>query len=325
MRKLRSESGVALVTAIGLLFIFSMLSMVYIGYALTELDRARYDARAIRARHIARGGIEAAIGSLTRDVADKKSFTGPRQTEYPFDFYKYDVSAPNGVSPDPDRRWVAKVTVTDESGKINLNFASARVLQSVLGVDGDTARQIRGALPNPDPSAPAEPGRTWLASLDDLVTRGMVAKEEYAKFPKELITVHSVADAAWPYEHLNINAAEPKTLAAILGVSEDEAAQVAAKKPFDSLASLSAAANRPPSAFNIKPSQDAPDALPRELSLQSRCFRIECEANLMLKNVSGESSVAQSWVEAVVVFDKDGAANITFWREAPRKEDAGKA
>ena len=63
-RRISAKSGVALLTALGLLFIFSMLGVAYVGYATNVLSRSQYDARLVRARHVARGGIEAAIGKI---------------------------------------------------------------------------------------------------------------------------------------------------------------------------------------------------------------------------------------------------------------------
>jgi type II secretory pathway component PulK len=274
---------------------------------------------------VARGGIEAAIGKIqsalpSGNVADVLS--APLEYESPL--YQFDREPPEKFSPATERRWVTKVTVTDESGKVNLNCAPTRVLQAILGVDGDTARKIRSSLPLPEAAAAA--GQSWLTSMDDLVTRGLMSPAAYEAVPKHLVTVYTVADPARPVEFLNVNAAPPRVLAAILDVTFEAAQQAAQKKPFNSLADLSAAAGKDPMTFNIKPASDAPGALPRELSLRSRCFRIESQAELMFRRADGsEESTLRSRAEAVVVFGEGGAVQITYSSEAPQRDGAGKA
>ena len=326
VKQRQTVSGVALLTALGLLFIFSMLGVAYVGYSTNTLDRSQYDARLVRSRHVARGGIEAAIGKIqsvlpSGNVADVLS--APFEYESPL--YQFDREAPEKFSPATERRWVTKVTVTDESGKVNLNCAPPRVLQAILGVDGDTARKIRSSLPLPEGAAAAA-GQSWLTSMDDLVTRGLMSPAAYDAVPKHLVTVYTVADPARPVEFLNVNAAPPRVLAAILDVTFEAAQQAAQKRPFSSLADLSAAAGKDPMTFNIKPASDAPGALPRELSLRSRCFRIESQAELMVRMADGsEESTLGSRAEAVVVFGEGGAVQITYSSEAPQREGAGKA
>ncbi len=342
VKRRQTVSGVALLTALGLLFIFSMLGVAYVGYATNTLDRAQYDARLVRARHVARGGIEAAIGKIQSallveaassplsrrdgDVATTASgnvadvLSVPLEYESPL--YQFDREAPEKFSPATDRRWATKVTVTDESGKVNLNCAPPRVLQAILGVDGDTARKIRSSLPLPE--AAAATGQSWLTSMDDLVTRGLMPPVAYDAVPKHLVTVYTVADPARPVEFLNVNAAPPRVLAAILDVTFETAQQAAQKRPFNSLADLSAAAGKDPMTFNIKPASDAPGALPRELSLRSRCFRIKSQAELMVRRADGsEESTLRSRAEAVVIFGEGGAVQITYSSEAPQRDGAG--
>ncbi len=326
---MRRDSGVALLTAIGFLFIFSMLGMAYIGYAMTIFDGAQYDTRQIRVRNMAEGGVQAAIGALQKDLAEGRASGATTKYEFVNDFYQLDRSAAEKMSASTDRRWVTNVAVTDESGKLNLNFAPTRVLQAVLGIDGDTARKIRSALPVQEPGAAPSAdaaSRHWLLSLDDLVSRGILSPAAYTALPKNLVTVHSVVDPANPVEFLNVNVAPPEVLAAVLDVTVEAANQAIQKRPFASPAALVAAVGKGADSFNMKPAPDAPGALPRELSLRSKCFRIESTAGLMLKKIDGsEERVAQSYAEAVVVLDDDGSAKITFWREAPQRDDAGKA
>ena len=323
------NGGVALLTALGLLFIFSAFGMAFVTYMTTTLERSQFETRSVRARHIAAGGIQVAIGRLQSALASGKiadALSAPGECEFPL--YQYDAAALEKISPMTDRRWAVGLTITDESGKVNLNYAPTRVLQAILGVDGDTARKIRSALPPTDPAgAPASAAnQRWLTSLDDLVTRGLISPAAFDAIPKRLATVHSVADPARPVRFLNVNAAPPAVLAAVLDLPLDAAKQVAQKRPFASFADLSAAAGKDPSAFIMKPAPDPGGTLPGELSLQSRCFRIESIAELMARKADGsEYRITRSRAEAVVVFDDGGAPQITFWSEALERAEAGKA
>ena len=330
-RRRCGNSGVALLTALGLLFIFSMLGVAYVGYMTNAYEGTRLETRAVHARHAARGGIEVAIGRLQAALASgtvADVLSAPGECEFPL--YQLDKAVAEKFSPAIDRRCVARLTISDESGKVNLNCAPTRVLQALLHVDGDTARKIRSALPQQqdamgEPAAPT-PNQRWLTSLDDLVTRGLMSVTAYNTVSKQLVTVYTVADPARPAAFLNVNAAAPEVLAAILDLPLDAAKQVAEKRPFNSLQDLSAAAGKEPSAFNMKPSAEAPGALPSEFTLQSRCFRIESAADLMAGKADGsEYSIAHRRVEAVVVFDEAGMPQITFWSETAERAEGGKA
>jgi type II secretory pathway component PulK len=200
---------------------------------------------------------------------------------------------------------------------INLNHAPPRVLQAILGVDGDTARKIRSALPAQEGAGGAQ---RWLASPSDLVSRGLISPAAFAALPKRFVTVYSVADHAQPLGFLNLNAAAPEVLAAVLDIPVDAAKTAASKRPFRSLADVVAAAGKEPASFNYKPPPDAPDTLPKQLSLESRCFRIVSEAALSELRPDGvEIRATHRRVEAVVAFDPDGSPHVTFWSEAPER------
>jgi len=317
-RSTTRNEGVALLTALALLFVFSILGVAYVGYAMNALERTNYQTQGVRARHAALGGIEAAIGSIalalpSGDVSGVLS--APIEFEFPF--YQFDRLATDRMAPVADRRWAVRVTVTDESGKINLNFAPTRVLQAVLGIDGDAARKIRSSLPLDSAAG------NWLTGLDDLVTRGLISQAAFAAIPKDLVTVYTVPDPAHPAEFLNVNAASVPVLAAILDVTPEVAQQAAQKRSFNNVAELAAAAGKDVAAFNFKPAPDAQAALPRDLCLRSRCFRIRSESELVFSEGGKVGRrTARSYAEAVVVFGETGAPHVTYWSEAPRP-DAG--
>ena len=333
VRHLRRENlGVALLTALSLLFVFSMLGVAYLGYMSTVKDGTDYELRKARVRNMAEGGVNAAIGEIQAVLEDPallaKAIGKPLEIECPV--YAVDRTAPLGFAARTNRRGLVKVSISDESGKVNINHAPTRVLQAILGIDGDTARKIRSSLPfHDDGATPAGPSTGWLLHLDDLVTRGFMTPSAFDAAPKNLATVYSVVDQANASGFLNVNAAPPEVLAAILDVPMEAAQSVAAKRatqPFRNLAEIAAAAGKDPAAFNIRPAPEAPAVLPRELSLQSRCFRIVSEAALSdVGKDNQESHTTHSRVEAVVVFGEDGTPHVTFWSGAPQQSDNKKA
>ncbi len=318
----RNNAGVALLAALGMLFIFCMLGMAYVGYMTTTLDRSNYDIRLLRTRCIAEGGIEAGIATLQAALHDPEKLgrVVGATTEVEFPVYRLERGAPNDFAADETKKGVAKVTVRDESGAVNLNHAPARVLQAILKVDGDTARRIRSSLPAGEGGGGPQ---AWLASVDDLVARGLVTEAALTAVPTKCLTVYSVADHANATGFVNLNVAPPVVLAALLDVDVATAQKVVearAKQPFKSLADVAAAAGKDPASFNLKPAPDAPDALPKELSFQSRCFRIVSEAELSDLGPGGRAVRAtHGGAEAVVVFDEEGRPQTTFWSEAPER------
>jgi type II secretory pathway component PulK len=325
----RAHAGVALLTALGLLFVFSLLGLAYVGYMSTVVDQSNYALRSVRACHIARAGVYAAIGEIQVALEDPAALAKALSTAYELEFpiYTLEQGAPEGFAANAMRNGVARVSIRDESGKINLNHAPPRVLQAALGVDGDTARRIRSGLPIQE-AAPAGPGQSWMASLDDLVTRGFLTPAAFRVLPKHLLTVYSVADHANPVGFLNVNAAPPEVLAAILDIPPDAAQALAAKRanqPFRDLQELAAAAGKDPATFNFRPAPDTPSAPPKELGFQSRCFRIVSQATVSDLGPNGqEIHPTRKRVEAVVILSEDGTPQVTFWSEAPEQGEIGK-
>jgi len=293
-----------------------MLGMAYVASMEISLERTALDLRVVRSRHMAEGGVEAAIGEIQAALKAGTVSSIPTVFEIPFPVFRTNRSSPIGFSPHENRRGVAKVAIADESGKINLKCAPPLVLQAILGVDAPAAQRIRDAATSP----------SRVASVDGLATEGFMSIEAAAAVPRQFLTVYSVVDPANPSAWLNVNAAPPEVLAAVLSLPLDAAQAVAAKRPFKSLADLGAAAGRDPASFAIKPAPETPTVLPKEFCFESRCFRIISEATLAnLGPNSQEYRKTQSRVEAVVVFGPGEIPYITFWNEARKGADNKKA
>lgn len=145
--------------------------------------------------------------------------------------------------------------------------------------------------------------------MDELASRGLLDAEKWKAVRKDLLTVSSVVDPANPVAFINVNCAPPEVLEAVLGVTPEVAANIIQKRPFANLADLSAAAGKDAAAFNVKLDATTPDALPKELAFESRCFRITSRGNVMdTRDETKIASVASYNIEAVVAFAPKGAA-----------------
>lgn len=289
-------------TALGLLAVFLMLGMAYVTAMSIAAERSDFDVRETRVRTMARGGVETAIGALQSALSQKKTadlLSSPIKYELPV--YGIDRSAATGLSPQTNRKAQVTVTLSDESGKINVNHASPRSLELILGIDAAAAGKILSAVGG------GASGGGWASSVDDLVSRGLAPAGANANF----LTASSVADHRNARGFLNVNAAAPEVLGAVLDIDAATAQAVAARKPFAAIADLAAAAGKDPASLQAM----------AELSVESRCFRISSEA--VLSNVAprgGEYRIHRSRVEAVVVFGEDGTPRITHWNETSGRD-----
>jgi len=311
-----ADHGVALLTALAFLFLFSMLGAALVRSISIDLERTETELAGQRAAAFARGGVEAAIGEIAAALAAGEApnvLAGPVEIQYPV--YKADKSSPAGIGPAESLRGRATFTVTDESGKININHATPRVLKAVLGVDGTVARAIRGSLPlSAATGSPAN--RAWFTNLSELSTRGLVPPRLYKKIDSKLVTVHSVVDHNHAEEFLNVNAAPAQVLAAVLDIPLQAAQALVDRRPFRGLQELCEAAGKDPSMFNGGAGAESAEGLGKEFAFQSRCFRIASEGVVAeVGPGNAEFRPTRRHVEAVVVFDRLAGPQVTYWSE----------
>lgn len=320
----RNDQGVALILALGMMFIIVALGTAYVGYMEVEADSARNQLREAHIRHAAEAGIYAAIGEMAGSLAEGGLATAPRDP-LTFELPVYSMQrvqagegegALQNLALRASENTIGRVTVTvtDEAGRVNINHAPTRVLQALLGVDGETARAVRRRLPRgEDREAPQPPtaDRHWFSSVRDV--QALLPADTYNQLNLDLLTVYSVDDNAAPTGYLNLNTPHPAVLGAILGVDPAEAEAVIAKGPFASVAELAAAAGKEPVSWNVPPGDGG---LAPELSFASRVFRFACEAQLV--DTAGEAGgivLATRRVEAVVRLRADGTPDIRYWAE----------
>jgi type II secretory pathway component PulK len=324
-RNSTQQRGAALVFAISLLAIFSVLGTAYVVSMATELDAADLRIREARATHLAEAGLQAAIGDLGIAVREGRQRGLLGESTYQFPAYKGVYTGERVLLERTERVSMATVSVFDESGKANLNHVPVSVMQLLLGVDGQTARLISTSLPGRPFFAGEHPEqRRWLHGADELAERGWLSDEAAGAFDASLVTLFSVApNDARPSRYLNVNTAPAEVLAAVLDMPVDDARQVMLRRPFQSIQELEEAAGKPASEFNIKAGPEETGGLPRALAFESRAFRLVSEGVFGTSERGSDQSRAR--VEAVVVFDTDGGYEITYWNAGPAPDTTAAA
>lgn len=296
----KSNSGMALVAAIGMLVVFAMLGTAYLGYMTLEYDQTGQEMRDVRARTLAEAGIYAGIGEAQAAIARGEA----PKPEYAIalNAYRQEATGP-GTYPQSVR-----VQVSDESARVNLNFAPGALLHN-LGLPDNAVKAI----------ADYRAAGKRLASLDSLKSEGLVDTATLQSVKRDQFTVYSGTDLRQPHSYINLNSVPEPILAAIFNVNAEEATALASKRPFTSWEDAVQKVGREPSTFSVASAQYATRDMPADLALNSRCFRL---VSLVDMNMPG-GRPASAGVEAVVSFLENGTYSIRYWREI--KSGAAKA
>ena len=101
------NAGAALLTALGLLLIFSLLGSGYVGYMIIENDRADLQVRDVRASAALDGAMRTALARM--DAALRAGKAPPE--EFAFEFPVY-IAAPEGLIAHETRRTAVVITAT---------------------------------------------------------------------------------------------------------------------------------------------------------------------------------------------------------------------
>ena len=308
--KLRqANEGVALIGALGILIVLSLLGTAYLKYATIDVQQMRNATGQVRAQYAASGAVQAMIGELEAALDSGKIEEFLKNPPKSIDLPQYHVNRRRGLEADTTVKSTISVEIEDECAKVNLNCASTRILSAILGISGEQARKLRASLPHPGEEA----GKLlWLGSVDDLVTRGFLTPAAFRKIDKSLLTTQSVADPANASSYINVNTAPEKVLQAVFNLTPEESRKVVNARPFTTFADLVAATGKDPATFNVQVDPDNPDAVPRAITFTSNSFRIRARATL---RDDGEGWRARSEVEAVVVFPLGKKPIITYWTE----------
>ena len=304
----RGGPGFALIGAIGMLAVFVMLGTAYVKYMMIELDDTRRQVDDARARHLASGGIYAAIGEI--EAAIDSGQVPDQDFTYTIKANAYRYEGGKSVPYEQE----IKVDVSHESALIDVNHAPPEVL-AALGMDQEAIEKLGRAIPTP--SGLRSGSRRWLTHVDDLLTRGIVNRRQFEAIQTDQLTTYTVEDHRRPAGFLNINAAGADALAAMFGIDDsDEIRQLMAKRPFTSWPDAVTKSGREPSTFNVKSPRYAAREMPREVAFSpSRCFRLHSKVSVSFTGMARRPSVAA--VEAVVLFKNDGSYSIRYWNERP--------
>ncbi len=287
----RNSRGVALISALGLLVIFSMFGLAFIDYMLLESENTQIDIDSKRAKQLSDGGIHAAAGVL-------------RTADQPSDSYDFNINAYRMLKDqvrEPHQQLV-RVSVVDESGKVNLNHASDELLEA-LGIPASAINDLNKAIE-----------KRPLVHVDDLIGRNILkTNKQFNALDKSNFTVYGNGA-------LNVNVASPKVLAAALGMTVQEGEALAAKRPFTSWEDLVAKSGKDAWGFNVEATVQDGAQTPKGISLKSTCFRLVSSVDMTIY-----TSTTPSQTEAVVVIDGKGDSSIQYWAHSTQASSVAKA
>ena len=317
--------GTALIFAISMLALFSALGMFYVRYMNLEIDKANNELRMKRARQIAVAGVTSAAADIQQYLKNPTMRPVNFGITYHLNLptYRSITVGEEGAEADhlgAPRLAESRITIYDESAKVNINHAPASVLQNVLGLSGDVARSIAASVPRDGDSS----DKQWYLELRELRARGLISAEDFDEATlAEALTTYTVVNHRQATGHINANKASSKVLAAYLGITEEQVAGVKAKGPFSSADALQRAL-----AEIVGPTVNT-SAVDPALGFESRCFRVVCEGRYArfigpngeehYRTASSEEKRKLLWnnavsrVEAVLLFAPDGSYEIIHW------------
>jgi type II secretory pathway component PulK len=298
---IRKNDGVALLTVLAMMLIFVMLGTAYVRYMSIEVDKARYELLDVRSQNLASGGIHAVIGEVNKVMESG----GAIRSEYTFPLPVYRFEGGERV----EYPQTVRVRLADESGRVNLNYATPELLMALGMTEANIAalkRSVSGNGKHP----------RWLVSVDELRTRNIMDGQEFGGLNKDLFTVFTAENPDDPKGYININSASVEVLSALFNIDAAEAQTLAAKRPFQSWEEAVTKLGREPSTFNTSNREYGGRTMPSELSLDTHCYRIISEVAMVVEPSTSSKGLHRA-VEAVVLFDDDGNDTVRYWNEHP--------
>jgi len=295
------KSGVALMAAVALLAIFSMLGVSYLRFMSIENERSRWQGRIVRADTLADDYLRVAIHELNTLVANGGPI--PDTLEFPpVPVFVGGRDGPDSLVDSESLRGEIRVTIADEAARLDINRVSSAMIEAATGLSAEKAERIFESTRAPI-GQDTESVRLPVRTLEELTTRGLLDEAEVMALPREHLTVFS-----GPGPFLNANTMPIELLAAVLGLDGDAAEAIAAARPFESREALRDALG--------------PDAgLPPALGVDSRCYRLICEVTLT--QPTGDEAwrpVRTHRLEAVVALQSDGPRAL-YWGPAPPPDE----
>lgn len=296
-----TRRGVALLAAVALLALFSMLGISYIRFMSIEGERARWQARNVRAEVLAGDYLRVALHEVEAMLANGARV--PDEIAYPIvPTYLGGRGGPESLVDSESLRAEVRVRIADEAAKVDINRASPGLITAVTGLDSDTAQRVYA---NTRPPLAREHGDAFpIRNLEELAVRGVLDLGVITALPREWLTVYS--GPSGPF--LNANTMPPQLLAATLEADDDTVADIMAARPFETREDLRAAMG-----------DDA--VLHPSVGVGSRCYRLTCEVTI------SQPAADDTWrpvrtqrLEAVVAYLADGP-RVLYWGPASMPED----
>lgn len=301
-----ARRGAALITALSMLLLLSMLGTAYVGYMSMEQDDSRMSVQSTRARYLAEGGLYAAIGEIQTAIRAGRV----PESEHTIELPVYMMQRGELITETQS----VTVQITDESARANVNHVDRAVLEA-LGVPRDAARDIRAVFSGTGADGGTTP-TAWFASVQDLRTRGFLTGPEFVRAQQDSMTVYTAADPDNPRNYININSAPAGVLTALFNLTADEALSLVQKRPFSSWDDVVRKIGKDPATFNVIANAEPNRAMPVELALSSRCFRL-VSTTKMINAFTSRKGLTKG-VEAVVLLSDDGNSyEFRFWSETP--------
>ncbi len=297
------KKGVALIIAISLLGVFALLGMYYVRDGEIELKRTSLLLDEMRVREYAKAGVNSALIELEkawrRDTVDELLNKCPLEFTYPYYKQVYRGVENFSVEPSDTLNVQVKVWITDESGKVNLNCSPASVLQRILNITGEEARQVVSNLPN---SGANPKNARWYYLLEDLYGKNGVIQTKLDSKVSELVSTWNAGNPEKPIPYLNINKSPAQVLMAVLNINYEETQKIINARPIKTMNDLIAILGKTPASFNVKVDETVPDwQFP--FTNKSNSFKITVVAELS-RMVSGKKyNHISTSREVGVVFD----------------------
>ena len=292
--------GVALLAAVALLALFSMLGISYIRYMTIEGERSQWQARNARAQTLVDDYLRVAIHDVDAILANGGAV--PDEISYPaVPVFRGGREGFASLVDSETLRGEVRVTIHDEASKLDINRAAPVLIAAVTGLDDDTAMRIfenTRAV-----HASAANGQLPVRTLEELATRGLIDEDAVAALPRKRLTVFS-----GPAPFLNANTMPVDMLAAVLGIDDAAAETIAAARPFETREDLRAMLT---DGTILDPSVGA----------GSRCYRLVCEVTLTQPAADDTwRPVRTERLEAVVAYHADGP-RVLHWGPAAAPGD----
>ena len=307
---IKSNTGVALIIAVSLLGIFSLLGMYYVRSSEIDLKRVSLLLDDLRVREYTRAGLNVVLTEIEKrwgnGTIEELISKGEFQVDVPYyiSIYKGDRKVELDVS--DTVRVSVRIKVYDESGKVNINLVPVSVIQKILKVDGETARRLKSEFD-------LQSGGRWLYVLDEIYSKGVSPDNISLEDINKSLSTWNAGSPDNPIPYLNVNKASSDVLKAVFNLNDAEVEKVISARPFESLEELINLIGKDPSSFNIKIGNLSDTKWAFPFTGKSNSFRVILTGELK-REVLGSHPRTTSYSLEVGIVIVDGKAKVVWNR-----------